>query len=117
MTAMCSKKAKSVLRQTSVEALKIFSWHNVLKELQQLAPTLYAVLKGCTDVKHLKRNLCGGSVNSEMILGFCASILLRHRNIHMNAVQHLISLILNTGHSGKQVSLMKSVFACMLKCF
>ena len=100
-TAMCSRRAKSVLYQTSVEAMKLFPWHNVLKELQQLTTTLYVILKGCTDVKHRKRNLDGKSTNSEVILGFCASILLRHRNVQMNAVQYVISLILNAGHSGK----------------
>ena len=45
MIAMCPRRANSVLRQTSVEALKLFSWHNVLKELQQLAPTLYIILR------------------------------------------------------------------------
>lgn len=112
MKVICSRKANSVLRQTSVEALKQFSWRNLLKELEQLTPTLYAVLKSCTDVKRRQRNIGGKCTSvhaypsSEMILGLCASILLRHRNVHMNAVQHVISLILNVGHSGKQVSLM-----------
>ena len=48
-----------------------------------------------------------------MILGFCASILLKHRDVHMNAVQHVISLVLNADHSGKQVLLMKCTFACL----
>lgn len=113
MTVVCSRRANSVLRQTSVEALKQFSWDNFMKELQQLTPTLYAVLKSCTDVKRRKRNLGKNATSAhpyqrnEMILGLCASILLRHRNVHMNAVQHVISLILNAGHSGKQVSLIR----------
>ena len=37
------------------------------------------------------------------ILGVCASILLRHKNVHMNALQRIISLVLHTGHSAKQV--------------
>ena len=37
------------------------------------------------------------------VLGMCASILLRHKNLHMNLVQRMVSIMLNNGHSSKQV--------------
>ena len=43
---------------------------------------------------------------SMAIIGVCAAIILRNKNMNMNLVQHIISLILNTGHASKQVSLL-----------
>ena len=107
MTALCSKNFNSILRQSSFEAIQNFSWKSLSKELQQVAPTLYRVLSGCTNVtrriRSSPKNKKEGHMN-ETVLGVCASILLRHRNVHMNAVQHIVSLILNAGHSGKQVA-------------
>ena len=50
MTALCSKNFNSILRQSSFEAIQNFSWKSLSKELQQVAPTLYRVLSGCTNV-------------------------------------------------------------------
>ncbi len=108
MTVLCSKKEESVLRGKSIHA---FSWDILTKELQVKAPTLYAVLKACVDVKRRqkktskvtkKRSNCRTSSNNA-ILGVCAGILLRHRNHHMNLIQRTIAMILNAGHSSKQV--------------
>ncbi len=110
MTVLCSKKEneESILRGKSINA---FSWDILTKELQVKAPTLYAVLKACVDVNRRpkkerkatkKRSKCRTSSNTA-ILGVCAAILLRHRNHHMNLIQRTIAMILNAGHSSKQV--------------
>ena len=38
-------------------------------------------------------------VSNDATMGVCAAILLRHKNQHMNALQHIVSLILHRGHA------------------
>jgi len=97
--------------RSSFEDIKQFSWEKISDELYQVTPTLYAVLRGCTNVKRRVRS-AQNPVHHEkeisrnkVILGVCASILLHHKNMHMNALQHIISLVLNAGHSLKQVTM------------
>ena len=41
------------MRDNSNDAIKVFSWDSVATDLQNYAPTLYNVLRGCVDVKRL----------------------------------------------------------------
>ena len=43
--------------------------------------------------------------DDDVILCVCAAILLKHRNIHMNKLQRIVSLILYNGHASKQVTM------------
>lgn len=106
MTHMCSKKTSSVLRNTtSPDVLSKFSWDTIAEELRRHAPTLQQVLKGFTNVKRYKggRKRKTNLPTNTAIVGVCASILLRHKNIHMNLLQKIVSLILNCGHASKLV--------------
>lgn len=113
MTTMCARRTGSILRQSSVQAITEFSWDTLSAELQRLAPTLYSLLKGCVDVKRRRQKKPQKGVQHRRItkrhpsntatIGVCASILLRHKNVHMNALQRIISLVLHSGHSGKMV--------------
>ena len=82
------------------------------------APTFLRVLKGCTDVKRHQRAIAirgkGKASTNEgpvktvtsshpTILCDCAAILLQHKNTHMNLMQRVLSLLLNAGHTSKQV--------------
>ncbi len=117
MTTMCAKKTSSVLRNPSPKAVKTFSWEAVVSEVQAYAPTLFQFLKGTVHVKRRvsrkqKKALEKSSRKqkhktnrpSEVeIIGVCAAVLLRSRNLHMNLLQKMVSLILNGGHASKQV--------------
>lgn len=84
--------------------LEKFSLDAMVSELEQQAPTFYAILNMCVDVKRRTRPVrrtFRPSVSA--IVGVCASILLRNKNQRMNALQHLVSLTLHLGHAGKQV--------------
>ena len=94
---MCSHNVNSILRQTSCEALGNFHWSNVIRELQQHAPTLMTILNACTKTRRYKKNRNG-------VIGMCAALLLKFRYNRMSLVQKLISTILYAGHNGKQVS-------------
>ena len=111
MTTLCARNTGSILRQSSLQAVTKFSWDVLAEELQRVTPTLYTFLKGCVDVKRRAPQKSATSkkqksprTTNTATLGICASILLRHKNVHMNTLQRLISLILHSGHSSKQVS-------------
>ena len=113
MTVLCSSESKSILRASSLEALNSFTWEKLSSELSAKAPTLYAVLDACVNVKRR------GKVTPESksrhssrhaVLGMCAAIILRNRHHHMNLVQRIVSLILHGGHSAKQVSVINALY-------
>ena len=102
-----TKTGSSCLRQRTLDALQTFSWAKLHLEFKSKAPTLYRVLQGCVNVHRKERAGKQGSVkrrpNDTAVLSVCAAILLRHRNQHLNILQRIISLILHSGHAGKQV--------------
>ena len=95
----------SHLRDTSIEAVKSFSWDDIFAEFERHAPTLFKVLKGCVSVKSRKRPHCKVSKrpNQSIVLCVCGSILLRNKNANMNLLQRVVSLLLSAGHVSKQV--------------
>ena len=111
LTKVASKKSgSSCLHQKTLGALQSFTWEKLHQELKSKAPTFYRVLIGCvnvhrrkqTDKTSLPKTHCPGN---SIVLGMCAALLLWHRNQHLNLVQRIISLILYSGHTGKQVLL------------
>lgn len=112
LTQMCARKHKSVFRNATPEYLKSFTWDTLLLELDSRAPIFSRVLRGIIQVKCRIRNRtpqkkgrkCSRS-SEEAVLGVCAAIMLRHRNVHMNLLQRIVSLILYNGHASKQVYL------------
>ena len=109
MRQMCSLKVPSILRGSDPNVLRTFSWSKVIDELKSVAPTLLRVLQSCVSVKEppSKRRLHKKTVRpkGDGIIGLCAAIVLRHRNQSMNLVQHVLSLVLYSGHSSKMVSI------------
>ena len=129
LSVLCSKKVQSVFRIHSpgntllqctyhyhglllpelpffmlLEMLERFKWEDVATELTARAPTLHSVLKMCVEVKRRERPHKRSYRNSDVsVMGVCASVILRHKNQHMNALQNIISLLLHRGHAGKQV--------------
>lgn len=89
--------AKSMLRNTSPDGLKTFSWADLSSELQDRAPVFMSVL--AASVKRPRRQ------HPEKVLqrsiGFAAAILLHQRNQFMCRVQCVNSLLLHAGHAGK----------------
>ena len=103
LTKVC---AKSILQNSSPESLKSFSWDGLIAELDSHAPTLTTILRGAVQVK--RRVSVGQKKNrsdDDVVLCVCSAILLKHRNIHMNKLQRIVSLILYNGHASKQVTM------------
>ena len=108
MTKLCAKKTCSLLRQSSVTPISKFLWEALAEELERVSPTMYTILKGCVSAKRRQRNSPETTQQQKhpsdtATLGVCACILLWHKNVHMNTFQHIISLVLHSGHSAKQV--------------
>ena len=105
MEHICSKKASSLLRMNTPDALRSFTWEDLVQELEKLSPTFYQVLKQC--VHRRRRNFSRRGVtyrvNDNAVIGICAAILLRHHNTHLNLVQRIVSTLLYSGHAPKQV--------------
>ena len=96
MKTMCSKRMNSILCSQSKDALTLFKWDDLMAELQAGAPLLYEVLCFCTETKVARRG-------RNATIGTCAATLFKFRFSRMNLLQKIISLILHSGHSGKQV--------------
>lgn len=90
---------KSMLRKTSPDDLKTFSWSNLSSELHNRAPVFVAILEA--SVKR-PRHQHPESV-SQRSIGLAAAVLLHERNQFMCAVQSVISLLLHAGHAAKMV--------------
>ena len=77
-------------------------WDDVT-ESKSRAPVLHAFLSMRVDVKRQQRAFkTTRRISSAAAMGVCASVLW-HKNQHLNVLQHIVSLILHSGHAGKQV--------------
>ena len=84
---MCSDSVGSILQEKSNEALSVFQWKSLVKELKDNAPLLFDLMWGCTTTKKPR-------MNREATIGICAAILLNFRYPKMNLAQKIISLVL-----------------------
>lgn len=109
LKSMCSLCTSSILR---TDKLLSFSWSDLEKELQDLAPTLYVLLDRALEI-HISPSRAKGRktnkyrrVRKDGILGLCAALLCRYRNQSMNLLQRLVSVILYRGGASKQACLL-----------
>ena len=111
LTEICAKKNLSLFRDAAPDSVKSFSWGALIAELENRAPIFTQVLRGIVQVKRRtrvsrtprKKGKKPSRPSDEAIIGVCAAVMLRHRNVHMNLVQRIISLVLHNGHASKQV--------------
>ena len=99
---LVSTKFPSLMRKKSKMDLLQFSWEAVVSELQTRAPLLLAVLSATAESTG-PRNHQRLQAACLPFIGMAAAILLKCRNKHMCEVQHIMSLVLNAGHSSSQV--------------
>lgn len=110
MTALCSTATPSNFRKSTKEFLvETFSFENLSEELQARAPLLSKLLVT------LCQNTATGHIKSkdsqQTTVVLIASILLRERNMHMNALQYVLGILLWNGHTSKEVS--SKLYQCM----
>ena len=96
MKTMISNSVSSVLQSQDSDVMKSFSWDIILAELTVHAPVLLHILYASTRTRRAK-------ANRNAVVCVCASILLKHRYQKMSLVQRILSVILYSGHTSKQV--------------
>ena len=101
--SLVGTKTPSMLRKKSKSELMNFEWDKLMAELQERSPTLITLLSAAADKTW---NVKAADVSAKSALHVCVScaILMKARNMHMSAVQTIVSLLLNAGHSSSLVS-------------
>lgn len=94
---LCGTKFNSLLRKCSPPQLLEFSMQALMSEWQRDAPLLHQFL--------ITAASSSSTSTTDQIPQICmaGSILLRARNIHMSAFQHIVGLLLFHGNATKQV--------------
>lgn len=100
IAGICSDDFNSITRLKSKHSLKDFKTviSSILDELKGKAPTLLSLFRSCMKTKRPRRN-------TEVVIAVLASVICKHRRPSSCIIQRIISLILYTGHSSKQVSI------------
>ena len=94
---LCSMKLYSILRKCNPQQLLDFSMEGLISEWQQEAPLLHRFLITAASSTNAP------SMDQVPPICMAGSILLRSRNIHMSAFQHIVGLLLFHGNATKQV--------------
>ena len=95
VAAICSDNFESILRLKTKDSVKDINHiiSTIKKELNRKAPTLLSLLQWCKKVRS----------NSDELIATIVSIMCKHRRPSACIIQRVISLILYSGHSSKQV--------------
>ena len=99
VAAITSDDFSSITRNKSKESVKNFAHivNTIISELKSKAPTLLSILQSCLKTRKRQQE------NSDAIVTVIASILCKHRRPSACIIQRIISLLLYSGHSSKQV--------------
>ena len=89
------------LLNKSKESLSSFSWDSFYEVLKVQAPTILAFLDACV--------FQSSSLNTKVVVGVCAAILAKARRPAASLFQHIISIILYSGHSGQKVAIIMCI--------
>ena len=93
-------KKKCLLKRTSLDDLKKFTWSNLMKEWKREAPILYKVLRAIATPSQVSQRKLQ---SLRPVIGSAGAMLLKARNAQMSAVQHLVALSLSLGRTRKTV--------------
>ena len=99
---LCKKTpSPSYLRVSAIKDLSTFKWESLFEELQSTAPVIMSILSAAAqESTEAKPNTVAVCV--------VASLLLKHRCLHMCKVQMIVSSLLYAGHASKKVSVVWS---------
>lgn len=94
---IASTNTQSILHCKSKDSIKNFEWRNLQMEFTKYAPVLFRILTAATKTRVHRPN-------QFTVIGMCFAMILKHRNPKLNLLQKIVSLILYSGHSSKEVS-------------
>ena len=94
---LCSKRYNSVLRQTDLKSLKALRWDSIQEEWETEAPKFKKILYCITSNPSNQRNQLKKDHDLKRSIVSSGCKLLSVYNREMNAVQHVVSLVLLKG--------------------
>ena len=94
-----TKPTPSVLRVTSLKKFSSFKWEDVDIELQQKAPTLFAILKAAAQPTRSRQ-----ATPLTSMIAIAAGILLKSCNKHMCLLQSIVATVLFASHASTKVT-------------
>ena len=99
VAGISSDDFNSITQLKSKDSVRDFKTviRSIVNEMMSKAPTLLSLFRSCLKTKKPKRN-------TEAMVAVLMSIVCKHRRPSSCIMQRIISLILYTGHSSKQVS-------------
>ena len=98
IVTLCSDKINSTLLNPHPDMLSCFSWEELYLEISNHCPILTQVMKSGTSTRQPR-------TNQKAIICLCMAIMCNNRRTSMSLVQQIISVLLYTGHTSKEVSL------------
>ena len=101
-SSLCQKKGASLFRKISLMGLSNNMWDAFMSDLESKAPTLLHIIVALVSFSD-RRNIL--KVGTSHYPSICAAVavLLKERNREMCGLQSLVSVLLYTCHSEKQV--------------
>lgn len=98
VSSLCSSRAQSVIGRSPKNVLLDFrgTIDTLMVDMRTRAPTLLSLLKHASRTRRPR-------VGTNLIIAMIVSLLCKHRKSNVCQLQRIISLILYTGHSSKQV--------------
>ena len=101
---LCRKDSTCILKRSSPADLHSFNFVALANDLKQKAPLLFAFLEA-VGAPDCRRNVRKGVVEETRYPALCtaAAVLLKERCEDMNALQHLLGVVLFDGNASKQV--------------
>ena len=103
---LCSKN-RPVFRTASTTEFARFNFDVYERELKEIAPTLWTVLEAAATSLNTDNKSKSAPTSSSSTCVVAAAVLLKERNLHMSAIQHLLSLLLWHGNSSTMVSIIR----------
>ena len=101
MSKICKNEIKQLCSESSFlkstqQDVCSFSWSHVCEELKKRAPCILSLLQCCIPAT--------STFDKQAIAGTCVAILVKARRQSACLLQKIVSLILYSGHTSKQVS-------------
>lgn len=102
-SSLCQKKEGSIFRKISLMTMAGNMWDAFISELESKAPTLLHILTTLVSFND-KRNVSKAGASHYPSICAAVAVLLKERNREMCGLQSLVSALLYSCHSEKQVS-------------
>ena len=99
MTETCSDAKESVFKDKSLNAMENFNWGKMAADLRRTAPVMAAILENSIASKSTDEP----TLKTEIKMTVAAGILLQGISERASHVQRVVSLLLFSSHSPKQL--------------